>query len=50
MKPVTPVIKKYFVSGNVEIQTNYKYETKKRGVQRSKDYIEMKPDAKVIEA
>ena len=24
MKPVTPVIKKYFVSGNVEIQTNYK--------------------------
>ena len=50
MKPVTPVLKKYFVSGNVEIQTNYRYETKKRGMQRSKDYIETKPDAKVIEA
>ena len=50
MKPITPVIKKYFVSGNVEIQTNYTYETKKRGQQRSKDYIEIKPDAKVIEA
>ena len=30
-----PVIKKYFVSGNVDIQTNYTYETKKRGQQRS---------------
>ena len=45
-----PVLKKYFVSGNVEIQTNYTYETKKRGVQKSKDYIEIKPEAKVIEA
>ena len=45
-----PVLKKYFVSGDVEIQTNYTYETKKRGVQKSKDYIEIKPEAKVIEA
>ena len=34
----------------MEIQTNYTYETKKRGQQRSKDYIEIKPEAKVIEA
>ncbi len=34
----------------MEIQTNYTYETKKRGVQRSKDYIEIKPDAKIIGA
>ena len=45
-----PVLKKYFVSGNVEIQTYYTYETKKRGQQKSKDYIEIKPEAKVIEA
>ena len=30
MKPAQPVIKKYFVSGDVERQTNYTYETKKK--------------------
>ena len=35
---MTPIVlKKYFVSGNVEIKTNYTYETKKRGQQKSRD-------------
>ena len=46
---MTPIVlKKYFVSGNVEIKTNYTYETKKRGQQKSRDYIETKPEAKII--
>ena len=33
-----PVLKKYFVSGNVEIQTNYTYETKKRSSKKQRLY------------
>ena len=47
---IKPILKKYFVSGIVHTKTKYMYETKKRGVQISKDYFSEKPEALVITA